>query len=183
MSDPWIEGFPPENIRPSANPRVYTPQWNLPIVAIALGNRLWTRYLHYDDAVGRRVPCTLGEDCTYCPDPTREPTGYLPAYCPHSRKLCILQLSKHALSMLKAIVASRPDLRGALLKTERADRRPCARMLCSLAGSVDPAGLPADFDPRLSLESMWGWSLRGVAAGPIREEGDDAKPKARKRRA
>lgn len=183
MSGDWIRGIPEGRSSGARLPRVRAAAWEQPVVCCLLSDDAWCRFMHYDCEAGRTVPCAGKDTCEYCPDPTTRAGGYVAALEGRARTKVICYFTDSALDALNALAQEHGHLRGLVVKTERADRRPCARMDVTFLSVVPADTLPAEFDPRPSLERMWGWSLRSIRAQRLGGGADDgARPRRRKGR-
>lgn len=180
MSSPWIEGIPPRAERVAPRIDVLTPTYFHPVFATLLSNRVWTRWKHYDTETKRPFPCSASVTCGSClAGLIKYPTGFVCCCSDRSYRLVILQLSDLALADLENYAEKAPLVRGLKLKTVRQDSRKNAKMHAHILGRDEREDLPDPFDPRPTLERMWGAAdTRLMTSNDVR--GQDAAKKSKR---
>lgn len=164
MSDPWTEGVPPRPDRAAPRYEVLTPTWQKPVRVTLLGSRLYVRWKHFDRESRRPYPCPAPGQCPSCQMKLGAyPTGFMAAVDQHSFRRVILQLSDAAMEELDRYGVAGNNLRGLQVMTARRDARKNSKMLLKI-GELDPRdNLPEEFDPRPTLELVWGLAAsRGI---------------------
>lgn len=157
MSDPWIAGIPPRAERAAARIDVLTPTYWRPVSGTILAPQVWTRWKHFHTESKRPYPCPSPGTCPACvAGLITYATGFLCCCSVQSNRPAILQLSDLALADLEIYCAHAPLSRGLQIKTTRQDTRSNAKMHAEILGRDAREYLPAAFDPRPTLERMWG---------------------------